>query len=54
MMCPDEALERLKEFSKRLQAYHSLGLRFDFRVHGHKALEALEVAIACLEEKCHE
>ena len=54
MMSPDEALERLKEFNKRLKAYYLLGIHMDLRVHDNEAIEALEVAIACLEEKCHE
>jgi len=51
MMSVDEALETLKKFSERVQAYYSLGLRMDLRVDDDKAIEAIEVAIAALEEK---
>ena len=52
-MSPDEALKRLKELSADL----SVGWIDIYEPEGGAdeiVMEALEVAIAALEEKCHE
>jgi len=51
MMSPDEALKRLKEFREDLELgwVDIYGDNDDVYIE-----ETLIVAIACLEEKCHE
>ena len=49
MMSPDEAIEILEELPERLRTYDAEYIWEDKRV-----MQALNVAIECLKEKCHE